>query len=147
VFERIADSEPGPEARYEPRESVGLAFVAAIQSLPPRQRAVLLLRDVLGWNASETADALGMSIAAANSALQRARSSVPDRQQAIHVSRSLQTPVDPGRRRLLDGCVRAWERSDVDGLVELIKEDATWTMPPGGRGTSGEMRSSASWAG
>ena len=105
-----------------------LAFVAAIQQLPPRQRATLLLRDVLGWSAVETAQLLETSVAAANSALQRARTTLekhyPADQRADHLT------IDAGQRVLLDRYVRAWEGADVDGLVGLLRNDALLTMPP-----------------
>jgi RNA polymerase sigma-70 factor, ECF subfamily len=111
-----------PAARLDLRESVALAFLAAIQHLPPRQRAVLLLRDVLGWSAAETAELLGTSVAAANSALQRARATLD--------SRPGQRATDAEERELLGRFVEAWERVDIDGLVQLLREDATLAMPP-----------------
>jgi RNA polymerase sigma-70 factor, ECF subfamily len=106
------------------RESIRLAFVAALQHLTPLQRAVLILRDVLAWPASEVAQALDVSVAAANSALQRARahvhSMVPDEDSL----------VDNRARELLDGYVAAFEHYDVDRIVELLAADATWEMPP-----------------
>ena len=123
----VRDDAPGPEARIELRESVRLAFVVALQVLPPRQRAVLLLRDVVGLTASETARCLDVSIAASNSALQRARTTLRDR---------LPEPGRPDPRltdrqkALLGEYVRHWEAADVDGLVALLARDATWTMPP-----------------
>jgi len=127
-LEGIADDLPNPEARYTSRQSVQLAFVAAIQQLPPRQRAVLLLCDVLGWAAAEAAALLGGSTASVNSALQRARETLakryPDGQPLI-VPRP-----DPAQQKLLDRYLQAWEGHDLDGFVALLKEDATFTMPP-----------------
>ncbi|MBV9898016.1 MAG: sigma-70 family RNA polymerase sigma factor [Chloroflexi bacterium] len=120
----VADEAPGPEARYELLESVQLAFVAAIQQLPPRQRAVLLLRDVLGWSASETAELLESTVVSVNSALQRARASIDAR--TIGVAES----DDAIQRELIDRYVTAWEASDIDGLVSLLREDAVLSMPP-----------------
>jgi RNA polymerase sigma-70 factor, ECF subfamily len=123
----IRDEAPGPEARIELRESVRLAFVVALQVLPARQRAVLLLRDVVGLTASETAQCLDVSIAASNSALQRARATLRAR---------LPDTTQPGRRladreeALLGEYVRRWEAADVEGFVALLARDATWTMPP-----------------
>ncbi len=127
-LEGIADEAPNPEARYTSREAVQLAFVAAIQELPPRQRAALLLCDVLGWTAAEATTLLGGSTASINSALQRARDTLakcyPEGRPAV--------PPRPSaaQQRLLDRYLRAWERRDLDGFVALLKEDATYTMPP-----------------
>ncbi len=106
------------------RESIRLAFVAALQHLTPLQRAVLVLRDVLAWPASEVAEALDVSVAAANSALQRARAHVDT---MVPEEDAL---VDERARDLLDGYVAAFERYDVDRIVELLTADATWEMPP-----------------
>jgi RNA polymerase sigma-70 factor (ECF subfamily) len=127
-LEGIADDAPNPEARYTSREAVQLAFVAAIQHLPPRQRAVLLLCDVLGWSAIEAATLLGGSTASVNSALQRARETL-----AKHYPNGrppAATPANPAQQKLLRRYLQAWERLDVDGLVAVLKEDATYTMPP-----------------
>jgi RNA polymerase sigma-70 factor (ECF subfamily) len=120
----LADDEPGPEAQYELHESVELAFVAAIQQLPPRQRAVLLLRDVLGWSASEAADLLDSTVASVNSALQRARATIDARKHPQH------SHTDARQRDLLGRYVTAWEASDIDSLVTLLREDAVLCMPP-----------------
>jgi RNA polymerase sigma-70 factor (ECF subfamily) len=114
-----------PAARYALREGMELALLTAIQRLPGRQRAVLLLRDVLGWTAAETADLLDSTVAAVNSALQRARATIEDEVPARSVA--------PGRateRALLRRYVDAWERADMDGLVALLREDARLSMPP-----------------
>jgi RNA polymerase sigma-70 factor (ECF subfamily) len=127
-LEGVPDGAPGPEARYELRESVRLAFVAAIQQLPPRQRAVLLLCDVMGWTAIETAHLLGGSVASVNSALQRARATLARRYPE---EAGLAQPIaDEEQRLLLDRYLQAWERRDVDGFVELLRSDATYSMPP-----------------
>ena len=127
-LEGIADSAPNPAARYASHEAVRLAFVAAIQRLPPRQRAVLLLCDVLGWTAAEAATLLGGSTASINSALQRARETLtkryPDGRPPVAAS------PNTAERELLDRYLRAWESNDLDGFVALLKEDATYTMPP-----------------
>jgi RNA polymerase sigma-70 factor, ECF subfamily len=127
-LEGIADEAPNPEARYTSREAVQLAFVAAIQELPPRQRAALLLCDVLGWAAAEAATLLGGSTASINSALQRARDTLAKRYP------DGRPPVPPrpsaAQQKLLDRYVQAWERLDLEGFVALLKEDATYTMPP-----------------
>jgi RNA polymerase sigma-70 factor (ECF subfamily) len=128
ALDDIADAEPGPDARYEMRESVQLAFVAAIQQLPPRQRAVLLLRDVLGWSAVDAAQLLDASVASVNSALQRARATLETRfptGQPSHVP-----STDDKQRDLLERYVRAWEAADIDGFVALLRQDAVLRMPP-----------------
>ena len=128
ALERIADREPGPEARYEAHETIQLAFIAAIQLLPARQRAILLLRDVLGWSASETAALLETSVASINSALQRGRTTLSQR-----LPSGLPTApraIDERHRALLTRYMEAWEESDVDGFVALLREDAVWSMPP-----------------
>jgi RNA polymerase sigma-70 factor, ECF subfamily len=124
----VADEAPGPEARYEMRESIQLAFVAAIQQLPPRQRAVLLLRDVLGWSANEAAELLESSVASVNSALQRARASIETRAQRSEFAEW--DTADASQRDLLARYVTAWEASDIDSLVTLLREDAVLSMPP-----------------
>ena len=127
----LIDTRPGfnPEARYEARESVELAFLAALQQLPGRQRAVLILRDVLGWKASEVAALLNTSIPAVNSALQRARSTMqrlyPTGEPAV-VPAVPETPM----AALLARYVTAWETADTAALVALLREDAVMTMPP-----------------
>jgi RNA polymerase sigma-70 factor (ECF subfamily) len=124
----LVDGQPGPEARYETREAVQLAFVAAIQLLPPRQRAALLLCDVLGWSAAETAQLLGGSTASINSALQRARATLGKRYAG---GRPLQRPLSsPEEALLLERYMRAWQAANLDGFVELLREDATYHMPP-----------------
>ncbi|MDX8453235.1 RNA polymerase subunit sigma-70 [Mesorhizobium sp. VK9D] len=124
----IADDRPGPEARYEAREAVRLAFVAAIQLLPPRQRAALLLCDVLGWSAIEAAQLLGGSTASINSALQRARATLGERYpQGRPPQRSLPS-ADEGL--LLERYMLAWQADNLDGLVDLLREDAVYHMPP-----------------
>jgi RNA polymerase sigma-70 factor (ECF subfamily) len=128
LLEEIPDATPGPDVRYEMREAVRLAFVAAIQHLPARQRAVLLLRDVLGWSALETAQLLETSVAAVNSALQRARATLESHYPAASF-REQQT-VDADQRAMLDRYVSAWEGADLDGFVALLRDDALLTMPP-----------------
>jgi RNA polymerase sigma-70 factor, ECF subfamily len=127
-LEGIADEAPNPEARYLSREAVQLAFVAVIQQLPPRQRAVLLLCDVLGWSAAEAATLLGGSTASVNSALQRSRETLakryPDGQPPVAL------PPNRAQQELLGRYLQAWEGRDLDGFVFLLKEDATYTMPP-----------------
>jgi RNA polymerase sigma-70 factor, ECF subfamily len=124
----VADQAPNPAARYEIRESVELAFLALIQELPPRQRAALLLCDVLGWSVAETASLLGGSSTSINSVLQRARATLSERYPEGR-SRGGSAP-DQSQRMLLDRYVHAWESTDLDGLVSLLKDDATYEMPP-----------------
>ncbi len=127
-LEGLPDEAPGPEARYELTEAVQLAFVAAIQHLPPRQRAVLLLRDVLAWSARETAGLLDSSVVSVNSALQRARATLA---QQVPRGQLGATPAQEEQQRaLLARYVRAWESADLDGFVALLREDAVLRMPP-----------------
>lgn len=109
------------------RETTRLAFVAALQHLPPNQRVVLILRDVLKWKAAEVAELMETTTASVNSALQRARAQL---QQAAPERDALVEPTDPGQRELLDRYARAFERADIEALVELFKKDAVWEMPP-----------------
>ena len=120
-----AESDANPEERALLRESIRLAFVAALQYLPPRQRAVLLLTQVLNWSASEAAESLGMSTAAVNSALQRARATLDARNPAV-VPRELSAE----QVRLVARYVEAFERYDVTALTALLHEEATLSMPP-----------------
>jgi RNA polymerase sigma-70 factor (TIGR02960 family) len=125
-----ADEGTDPEAAYLRRESVELAYVAALQHLPGTQRAVLILRDVLGFSATEAAGMLETTTASVNSAMQRARATVADRIPA-RTQRAEQEALGPaGQRGLIDAFVTAWERSDVPALLELLTEDARFTMPP-----------------
>ncbi|HLF28378.1 MAG TPA: sigma-70 family RNA polymerase sigma factor [Anaerolineae bacterium] len=126
----IDDSDAGPEARYSARESVRLAFLIALQALPPRQRAVLILSDVLDWRASEVADLLEVSVSAVNSALHRARTTLTSRYQARSAGAVAAPPDDARLSALLGRYVHAWENADVDGLAALLKEDVTLNMPP-----------------
>jgi RNA polymerase sigma-70 factor (ECF subfamily) len=128
ALERVADNAPGPDVRYEMREAVQLAFIAAIQLLPPRQRAALLLSDVLGWSAVESARLLDSSVAAVNSALQRARMTLGERLTGS--PSRIAVPAGDAQRALLDRYVHAWEHTDVDALTALLKEDAVMSMPP-----------------
>jgi RNA polymerase sigma-70 factor (ECF subfamily) len=127
-LEAIGDQATNPEVRYAAREAVQLAFVAAIQLLPARQRAVLLLCDVLGWAAAEAATLLESSTASINSALQRARETIAKHYPA---GRPQPTPLsNPVQQELLDRYLNAWQLHNVNGFVALLKEDATVIMPP-----------------
>jgi RNA polymerase sigma-70 factor (ECF subfamily) len=128
--DRLVAVEHAPDARYEQRESVEVAFVAALQHLPARQRAVLILRDVLGFSGAEVADALDMSAAAVYSALQRAHKTVDEKLPALSQQATLASIGDAQLRSLVHRYVDAWERADVDALVELLTEDAIIAMPP-----------------
>jgi len=126
--EWLADEAENPEARYSQHESVTFAFLIALQTLPPRQRAVLILRDVLDWHTSEVAEQLEMTTAAVNSALHRARETLTKHyQRKQHGTRP---PPNAKLRELLDRYVQAWETSDVNGLVALLKADVVLAMPP-----------------
>jgi RNA polymerase sigma-70 factor, ECF subfamily len=125
-----ADGPASPEARYEERESVELAFVAALQHLPGRQRAVLLLRDVLGFAPAEIAAALDATPAAVYSALQRARQAVEERLPARSQQATLRSIGDERLREAVDRYVDAWERNDVAAIAAMLSDDATFAMPP-----------------
>lgn len=128
--EWLADPAENPEASYSARENISLAFLIALQLLPPRQRAVLILREVLDWQASETAELLGLTVSAVNSALHRARVTLA-KHYAQHKHRAAPTVSDDSTtHQLLERYVRAWETADIAGLVSLLREDATLTMPP-----------------
>jgi RNA polymerase sigma-70 factor (ECF subfamily) len=123
----VADN---PEARYTRRESVSLAFLTVLQLLPPRQRAILLLSDVLDWHASEVAQLLEISVSAVNSALHRARVTLAKHYHPDERERAQLSLLDAETSALLARYVQAWETDDVAGLVALLKEDATFSMPP-----------------
>jgi RNA polymerase sigma-70 factor (ECF subfamily) len=128
--EWLGDSSAlNPEARYSESESVSFAFLTALQALPPRQRAVLILRDVLDFSANETADVLELTVSSVNSALHRARATLSSnyhgRQQL-----SSRSQTDAQTQSLLDHFMKAWESADVEGLVALLKADAALAMPP-----------------
>ena len=131
--------EPMPDARVVPsggdpaevalaRESVRLAFITALQRLPPRQRAVLILREVLRWRATEVAELLETSVASVNSALQRARATLSE--TAPNADATPTEPLDADQQALLARYVDAFERYDMDSLTSLLHQDATWNMPP-----------------
>jgi RNA polymerase sigma-70 factor (TIGR02960 family) len=120
-------SPTGPEARYEAKEAISLAFVAALQLLPARQRAVLILRDVLGFRAVEVAGMLDTSVESVTSALKRARATMRSRRP---IGEPPPLPDSPQERRLVGRLTAAFEASDVDGLVALLTEDVRLSMPP-----------------
>ncbi len=124
------DAAASPEARYEQRESVELAFMIALQHLPPLQRAVLLLREVAGFSTAEICTQLGSSAPSVNSALQRARAAVRDRLPASSQQSALRALGDRRTRALAERYADALERGDADTLISMLTEDATWSMPP-----------------
>jgi RNA polymerase sigma-70 factor (ECF subfamily) len=126
----IEDRLAGPEAAYERRESVELAFIAALQHLPARQRAALILRDVLGFSAREAAESLSTTVASINSALQRARKTVDDRLPGQSQQASLRSLGDERVRELVERYVDAWERGDAAAILAMLADDATFSMPP-----------------
>jgi RNA polymerase sigma-70 factor, ECF subfamily len=126
----LEDGLAGPEARYEQRESVELAFIAALQHLPARQRAVLILRDVLGFSAREVAATLETSPPAVDSALQRAHKAVDERLPERSQQAMLRSLDDRELREIVGRYVDAWERADVDAVVEMLAADGAFTMPP-----------------
>jgi RNA polymerase sigma-70 factor (TIGR02960 family) len=120
----------GPEARYEQSEAISLAFVTALQVLPPRQLAVLILRDVLGFHANEVADMLDSTVESVNSALKRARASMQRRKAATAERGPGPAPDSPSERALVAEFVRAYESGDPDALVALFTDDVFVSMPP-----------------
>jgi RNA polymerase sigma-70 factor, ECF subfamily len=126
----LADGHAAPEARYALRESVELAFVAALQHLAPNQRAALILREVLGFSAAEVAEALDTSVASVNSALQRARQTVDDKLPDETQQATLRAIGDDGLKEVVEGYMDAMQRGDVQAVVDMLAEDAAWSMPP-----------------
>ena len=122
------ESLPGPEARYEAKESISLAFVTALQLLPARQRAVLILRDVLGFRAAEVAEMLDSSVESVTSALKRARATLESRPHALEAVRP--EPDSPVERELVGRLADAFEANDIDGIVALLADDVRLAMPP-----------------
>ena len=129
LLDDLPDTVPGPEARYETKEAVALAFAAGLQRLPPRQRAVLVLRDVLGYPAAQAADMLAVSEVSVNSALQRARATLAAQLPAAGRD-SAPAPRSARERELTSRFADAFEAADTDRLVALLTEDALLTMPP-----------------
>jgi RNA polymerase sigma-70 factor (TIGR02960 family) len=128
LLEGAADSAPGPDARYETKETISLAFVTALQLLPARQRAVLILRDALGFHASEVAQILESTEESVTSALKRARATL--QRQLPRDREPAPAPDSAAERELVDRFTRAFEAGDVDGIVALLTEDVMITMPP-----------------
>jgi RNA polymerase sigma-70 factor (ECF subfamily) len=150
--ELLAEASTSPEARYDAHESISLAFLVALQALPPRQRAVLILRDVLDWHAGEVAELLDLTVPAVNSALHRARATLTKHYHAEGLDEVKVSPADERTQALLDRYVRAWEAADLAGLITLLKEDVVFSMPPlpawyRGRGAVGQFIGTAIFAG
>ncbi|HYK33167.1 MAG TPA: sigma-70 family RNA polymerase sigma factor [Streptosporangiaceae bacterium] len=150
LVDDVPDASPGPEARYETREALGLAFVTGLAQLPPRQRAVLVLRDVLGFRSAEAADMLDSSETSVNSALQRARAALSIQLPGDREGAPL--PRSPRERAVVGRFVDAFESADVERLVELLADDAWLSMPPEpveyqGRAAIAEFYSSRGWWG
>lgn len=129
LLEELPDAAPGPEARYETKEALSLAFITGLQRLPPAQRAALVLRDVMGFRAAEVAEMLESSEPAVNSALQRARAALDTDRAAVEQERA-PLPRSPLERELVGHFTEAFESGDVEQLVAVLSEDARLTMPP-----------------
>jgi RNA polymerase sigma-70 factor (ECF subfamily) len=130
LLEGLADAAPGPEARYEAAEAISLAFIAALQTLPPRQRGVLILRDVLGFPTSQVADILDSSEDSAASALKRARATMRQRFPDSMVREPAPRPGSSEEREIVERFTRAYQAGDVAAVVALLTEDIAVTMPP-----------------
>ena len=152
LLEGLPDVGAGPEARYEAKEAIALAFVTAVQHLPPRQRAVLVLRDVLGFRSSEVADMLDSSEASVTSALQRARATMADRLPGPDRERA-PLPRSARERDIASRFATAFAGNDIDGVVALLTDDAWFTMPPvtlefqGPEAIAGFLRDISGWRG
>jgi RNA polymerase sigma-70 factor (TIGR02960 family) len=130
LLEGVVADPPGPEARYEATEAISLAFVTALQLLPPRQRAVLILRDVLGYHAAEVAGMLDTTVESVTSALKRARATLERRLGSSNQREPPPTPGSPAEQELVARLTRAYEEGDLDGLVALLTDDVWVSMPP-----------------
>ena len=130
LFDVAVDRPTGPEARYEQTEAISLAFITALQLLPPRQLAVLILRDVLGFHAREVAEMLDATVESVNSALKRARASLQRRQQSSVGHEPPPATGSPAEDEIVATFARAWESADVDALVALLTDDVFIAMPP-----------------
>ena len=130
LLDHIASSDSGPDAVVIARETIELAYLAAIQYLPPKQRAILILRDALGWSAKETANLVDESVSSVNSALHRARSSMRKRLPERRLDWSTPAMQSTAERKLLERYMDATDRADVAALTALLREEARLTMPP-----------------
>ena len=146
LLEGAAGLAPGPEARYEQAEAISLAFVTALQLLPPRQVAVLILRDVLGFRASEVAGMLEVTLESANSALKRARASLQRRQHPAAGHQPPPAAGSPAEDAIVARFARAWESADLDALVALLTDDVFIAMPPEPFGYEGRDNVARYWA-
>ena len=126
----VEDGFDAPDASYEQREAVELAFVAALQLLPPNQRAVLIMREVLGFSANESAEALETTTASVNSALQRARKTMDEKTPEQSQQETLRSLGDERVSELVEAYLDAWQRTDIDAVVGMLAEDASFSMPP-----------------
>ena len=141
----LEEGYAGPGARYDKREAVELAFIAALQHLPARQRAVLILREVLGFSAKEVAQTLGTTVASVNSSLQRARKAVDQRLPEKSQQATMRSLGDEHVRELVQQFVDAFERGDVEAIVALLAEDAMFEMPPYTKWYRGREAIADSW--
>jgi RNA polymerase sigma-70 factor (ECF subfamily) len=145
LLEGAASTDDEPEAEVVARETIELAFIAAIQLLPPKQRAVLIARDVLGWSAAECAELLDTSVAAVNSALQRARATMKQHLPRHRLDWAPGSDPSKAERALLQRFMDATDRGDPAGIVELLREDAFFTMPPRPERHVGREKIVAAW--
>jgi RNA polymerase sigma-70 factor, ECF subfamily len=141
----IADGAAGPEARYERREALELAFVAALQHLPPRQRAALIMRDVLGFSAKEAAESLDTTVASVNGGLRRARTAIAERLPERSQQATIRTLGHGRLRALVERFADAFERGDVDAILATLAEDASFAMPPYREWCRGREAIAQSW--
>ncbi len=141
----LSDSGPAPDARYEEREALELAFIAALQHLPARQRGALILRDVLGYSAREVAEVLETTPISVNSALQRARRTLDERLPEKSQQATVRALGNAQARKIVERFVEAFESGDVEAIVELLAENATFQMPPHAEWCEGRDAVSRSW--
>jgi RNA polymerase sigma-70 factor (ECF subfamily) len=150
--ELLSTNDVDPEGYVVAQEHITMAFIAALHLLPARQRAILILRHVLDWQAHEVAEMLEISVAAVKSALHRAHATLANHKELSGISASVHYPLDETLQMQLEAYVRAWERADISALLQLLKEDATFSMPPipawyRGRDTIGELTSRTIFSG
>jgi len=130
LLDGLSDGSAGPEARYEAREAISLAFITALQLLPPRQRAVLVLRDVLGFRAGEVADILDTTEESVTSALKRARATLERKAPSSDEREPPPAPNSPAEQKIVEELCRAYESNDLDGVIALLTDDVWIRMPP-----------------